>query len=154
MAVNTSKTMGHWIDGQELPPSGTDVLESLNPIDDSLYGTVARGTVEDINTAVNSAHAAFASYSQSTTNDREAWLCKAAELLEKRKEEFIDILHDEGGSTRKKAEFETNKAISFIRAAVGMVRNLTGKTLPSDYPGRISMTWREARGCRGGYYPV
>lgn len=146
MAVNTSKTMGHWIDGQELPPSGTDVLESLNPIDDSLYRTVARGTVEDINTAVNSAHAAFASYSQSTTNDREAWLCKAAELLEKRKEEFIDILHDEGGSTRKKAEFETNKAISFIRAAVGMVRNLTGKTLPSDYPGRISMTWREARG--------
>ena len=95
MAVNTSKTMGHWIDGQELPPSGTDVLESLNPIDDSLYGTVARGTVEDINTAVNSAHAAFASYSQSTTNDREAWLCKAAELLEKRKDPLASVVFRE-----------------------------------------------------------
>ena len=146
MTTHNDQAMGHWIDGREVPSSGDAVLETLNPLDDSLYGTVVRGTVADIDNAVESAHAAFLSYSQSSTNDREAWLCKAAELLEKQKEQFIEILHNEGGSTRKKAEFETNKAISFIRAAVGMVRNLSGKTLPSDYPGRISMTWREARG--------
>ena len=146
MTTDNNQAMGHWIDGQEVHSSGDAVLETLNPLDDSLYGTVVRGTIEDIDNAVKSAHAAFSSYSQSSTNDREAWLCKAAELLEKQKEEFIEILHSEGGSTLKKAEFETNKAISFIRASVGMVRNLSGKTLPSDYPGRISMTWREARG--------
>tara|TARA_B100001142_G_scaffold183_1_gene167 strand:+ start:4928 stop:6364 length:1437 start_codon:yes stop_codon:yes gene_type:complete len=146
MTTDNNQAMGHWIDGQEVHSSGDAVLETLNPLDDSLYGTVVRGTIEDIDNAVKSAHAAFSSYSRSSTNDREAWLCKAAELLEKQKEEFIEILHSEGGSTLKKAEFETNKAISFIRASVGMVRNLSGKTLPSDYPGRISMTWREARG--------
>jgi len=146
MTTDNNQAMGHWIDGQEVHSSGDAVLETLNPLDDSLYGTVVRGTIEDIDNAVKSAHVAFSSYSRSSTNDREAWLCKAAELLEKQKEEFIEILHSEGGSTLKKAEFETNKAISFIRASVGMVRNLSGKTLPSDYPGRISMTWREARG--------
>ena len=146
MSVNSNKTMGHWIDGQEVVASDGGVLESYNPLDDSLYGTVARGTEEDIKSAVESAHHAFSSYSQSAAKDRESWLCKAAELLEARKEEFMEILIDEGGSSRRKAEFEANKSISFIRAAVGMVRTMSGKTLPSDYPGRISMTWREPRG--------
>lgn len=146
MTKNSNKAMGHWIDGQEVFASDGGLLETLNPIDDSHYGTVALGTAEDVNRAVESAHKAFASYRKTSTNDREAWLCKAVELLEERKQEFIEILHDEGGSSRKKAEFESNKAISFMRAAVGMVRNMSGKTLPTDYPGRISMTWREPRG--------
>ena len=74
-------------------------------------------TNEDID-VVKSAHAF-----RVTTVVVMVWLCKITELLEKQKEEFIEILHNEGGSTRKKAEFETNKAISFKRMTVGMVRN-------------------------------
>ncbi len=138
--------MGHWIANESVPASDGGVLKSLNPLDDSLYAEVADGTADDIDRAVREAHAAFLAYKETTTTEREAWLCKAAELLEQRKEEFIAILINEGGSTRRKAEFETNKSIGFIRAAVGIVRQVSGKTLPSDYPGRISMTWRAPRG--------
>jgi acyl-CoA reductase-like NAD-dependent aldehyde dehydrogenase len=138
--------MGHWVNHSYAPASDGGVMESLNPLDDSVFAKVAEGTPEDIDKAVQAAHEAFGSYKDSSTNEREAWLCKAAELLEQRREEFIRLLMEEGGSTRKKATFETNKSISFIRAAVGMVRHVSGKTLPSDYPGRISMTWRSPRG--------
>jgi len=144
--ANGTPVFGHWINNASVPASDGGVLDSLNPLDDSVYAQVADGTPEDIDRAVECAHEAFRSYKDISTNDREGWLCKAAELLEQRKEEFIRILIEEGGSTRRKAEFETNKSISFIRAAVGMVRQMSGKTLPSDYAGRISMTWRAPRG--------
>ena len=136
----------HWIDNAYVASSGNDLMDILNPLDDSLYAQVAAGTHEDVDRAVKSAHQCFQSFSKTSTNDREALLCKASELLEERYEQFIDILIDEAGSARKKAEFETSKAISFIRGAVGIVRNMSGKTLPTDYPGRLSMTWRYPRG--------
>lgn len=138
--------VGHWIDNKNSPASDGGVMDVLNPLDDSLFMQVSDGTPEDIDRAVKSAHERFQTFSKTSTNDREAWLCKAAELLEERYEEFIDLLIDEGGSSRKKAEFETGKAITFLRAAVGIVRQMSGKTLPSDYPGRISMTLRYPRG--------
>lgn len=140
------KVFGHWIDNEFVPASDGALMNTLNPLDDSLFAQVAAGTEEDINSAVMSSHKSFQSFSNTSTNDREAWLCKAAQLLEERYEQFIDLLIDEGGSSRKKAEFETNKAISFVRAAVGIVRQMSGKTLPTDYPGRLSMTLRYPRG--------
>ena len=137
---------GHWVDNSYVSASDSGMMDTLNPLDDSLYAQVAAGTKEDVDRAVQSAHERFQSFSKTSTNDREAWLCKAAELLEERYEQFIDILIDEAGSSRKKAEFETNKAISFIRGSVGIVRNMSGKTLPTDYPGRLSMTLRYPRG--------
>jgi len=142
----SEQILGHWIDNASAPASDSGLMDVLNPLDDSLFAQVADGTPEDIDRAVKSAHERFQSYSKTSTNDREAWLCKAAGLLEERCEQFIELLIDEGGSSRKKAEFETSKAISFIRAAVGIVRQMSGKTLPTDYPGRLSMTWRYPRG--------
>ena len=138
--------LGHWIGNESVAASDGGILESLNPLDDSLYARVADGTTDDMDRAVQCAHEAFQSYRNTGNNDREAWLCKAAELMEQRRGEFTKILTQEGGSTLRKAKFETGKAISFLRAAVGMVRQLSGKTLPTDYPGRISMTLRAARG--------
>ena len=51
MTTHNDQAMGHWIDGREVPSSGNAVLETLNPLDDSLYGTVVRGTVADIDNA-------------------------------------------------------------------------------------------------------
>ena len=137
---------GHWIDNAYVSASDNGLMNSINPLDDSLFAQVAAGTKEDVDNAVKSADERFQTFSNTSTNDREAWLCKAAQLLEERFGQFIDILIDEGGSSRKKAEFETGKAISFLRGAVGIVRQMSGKTLPSDYPDRFSMTWRYPRG--------
>ena len=138
--------LGHWIDNKSVPASDGGTMAVLNPLDDSHFMTVADGTPEDIDQAVKSAHARFLEYRNSSTNDRETWLCNAAALLEARSDEYVDLLIDEGGSSKKKAQFETSKAISFLRGAVGIVRQMSGKTLPTDYPGRMSMTVRYPRG--------
>ena len=53
---------------------------------------------------------------------------------------------DEIGSPIKKAGFEVEKGLAFLRAAAGMTRQVTGKTIPSDAPGKFSMSIRSPLG--------
>lgn len=137
---------GIWIDNKPMPASDGGTFEVLNPLDDSLYRNVAECTVEDVDKAIVSAHKAFQTYKLTSTKEREKMLCKAAALMEEYIEQLKDILIDEGGSAYRKASFEAEKSVSFVRAAAGIVRQMTGKTLPSDYADKLSMTIRSPRG--------
>jgi len=135
-----------WIDGAPRPAKSGSVFDSLNPEDDSVYGRAAHGGVEDMLAAVASAKAACATFGETLAKDRERWLQKAAEIMEAREDDFVNALTDEIGSPKRKALFEFNKALGMLRAAAGMCRHVTGKTLPGDYPGRFSMSLRKPRG--------
>ncbi|MDF1830419.1 aldehyde dehydrogenase family protein, partial [Cycloclasticus pugetii] len=100
----------------------------------------------DINKAVEAAHHCFQTYSKTLAKDIEAMLCKAADLMERDRAEFTDILIDEIGSPINKANFEIGYAITHLRAAAGVARRVTGQTMPSDTPGRISMSVRKPLG--------
>ena len=146
MTTDDQQALGHWINGEHCTSAGGATFTVFNPSDDSPFSVVAEGSAVEMDLAVQAAHDAFQTYRHTSVNERERWLANAAAMLEERKAEFVDLLIDEAGSTISKAQFETGKAVSFIRAAIGMVRQVSGKTLPSDYPGRISLTWREPRG--------
>ena len=146
MVTPNNQVLGHWINNTFCDSADGSTFTVFNPVDDSPFAEVMDGSPDEIDRAVNAANKAFQTYRHSSVNEREAWLARAAALLEESKEEFVNLLIDEAGSTITKALFETEKAISFIRAAIGMVRRVSGQTLPSDYPGRLSLTWREPRG--------
>lgn len=135
-----------WIDGELIPASSGKYFDDLNPVDDSLYAHCAEGTGDDVDRAVQAAQAAFASYRKSVAKDREAWLSRAAALLEEQADEFADILVDEIGSSIGKARFEIGAAVTILRAAAGSTRMVSGKTMPSDTPGRFSMSLRSPVG--------
>lgn len=143
---NTAFEAAIWIDGAPRAALSGAVFDSLNPEDDRVYCRAAHGGRQDMLDAVACAKAAFATYGETMAKDRERWLQKAADVMEARADDFIDALIDEIGSPKKKAAFEFNKALGMLRAAAGMCRHVTGKTLPSDYPGRFSMSLRKPRG--------
>ena len=132
---------GAWVDG-----GNKETFEDLNPLDDSLYAQVAKGTEADVKNAVAAAKSAFKSFKQTTPTERERWLLRVAELMEERKSELIDCLIDEIGSPIQKAMFEFAKGLTMVRAAAGMCRNVRGETIPSDVPGKFSMSIREPLG--------
>ena len=132
---------GAWVDG-----GNKETFEDLNPIDDSLYAQVAKGTEADVKNAVAAAKSAFKSFKQTTPTEREMWLLRVAELMEERKSELIDCLIDEIGSPIQKAMFEFSKGLTMVRAAAGMCRNVRGETIPSDVPGKFSMSIRKPLG--------
>ena len=132
----------HWIGGKAIPPETGDYFKVTNPLQDETMAEAAAGSVADIDKAVQIAHEAFLSFRHSLPKEREKIMCKAAELLERDRDDFTKILVNEVGSPVKKAGFEVEKALTFFRAAAGMARNATGKTIPSDVPGKFSMSIR------------
>ncbi|PLS21058.1 aldehyde dehydrogenase family protein [Neptunicoccus cionae] len=140
------KTLQHFINGQWTDASDGETFEVLNPLDDSLYAYGAKGSRDDMQAAVAAAKAAFREYKETTPTQRERWLLRVAELMEERQKELIDCLIDEIGSPIQKAMFEFTKGLTMIRAAAGMCRNVRGETIPSDAPGKFSMSIREPLG--------
>ena len=145
--------LDHWIGGRSVAPACGQYRDDLNPLDDTCYARVADGTDEDIQAAVQAAEEAFGSYRQSLPKERERWLLRAAELLEARSDEFVEILIDEIGSPIRKAEREIATAVGTLRGAAGATRRLTGKTIPSDVPGRMSFSVRQPLGVIAGITP-
>ena len=140
------KTLQHFIGGQWVDAPGGETFEDYNPLDDSVYAHVAKGTGDDIRKAIAAAKAAFPAFRKTTPTERERWLLRAAELLEERQDKIVNCLIDEIGSPIGKAKFELGKGLAMLRAAAGMCRNVRGETLPSDTPGKMSMTIREPLG--------
>ena len=139
-------TLQHFIGGQWTNSQSGETFDVFNPIDDSLYFQAAKGSGDDIRAGILAAKTAFPAYKDTTPTERERWLLRVAELMEQRKVILIDCLIDEIGSTVTKANFEFGKGLAMIRAAAGMCRNVRGETIPSDVPGKFSMSIREPLG--------
>jgi acyl-CoA reductase-like NAD-dependent aldehyde dehydrogenase len=76
------------------------VIEVENPATRGVIGTVARADAEDVHLAVNAASAAFPEWSGLSAAERAAYMRKLADTIEKRKEEFCDIITAELGMPR------------------------------------------------------
>ncbi len=140
------KTLQHFIGGAWVDADGGETFEVYNPLDDSLYCHAAKGTGDDIRKGIAAAKAAFPSFKETKPTERERWLLRVAELMEEHQSEIVDCLIDEVGSTFAKAMFEFNKGLMMMRAAAGMCRNVRGETIPSDVPGKFSISIREPLG--------
>ncbi|MEM8540543.1 MAG: aldehyde dehydrogenase family protein [Pseudomonadota bacterium] len=140
------KHLQHFIGGDWVDADGSATFDVLNPLDDSAYATAAKGSGSDMGKAVSAAKSAFTAYRETLPKERERWLLRVAEIMEARKSDLIDCLIDEIGSPIQKAMFEFDKGLTMVRAAAGLCRNVRGETIPSDAPGKFSMSIREPLG--------
>ncbi|MDG1739104.1 MAG: aldehyde dehydrogenase family protein [Paracoccaceae bacterium] len=145
-AKSDMKSLQHFIGGNWVDAEGSKVFEVLNPLDDSLYCYSAHGTGNDMRDAIAAAKAAFPAYKETTPTERERWLLRVAEIMEERQQDLVNCLVDEIGSPVSKAMFEITKGLTMVRAAAGLCRNVRGETIPSDAPGKFSMSIREPLG--------
>lgn len=145
--------LDHWIGGVSIAPGTGAYFDDLNPIDDSIYAVAAVGTASDVDHAVQAADGAFRKHRDLPAAAREGWLIKAAEIMERDSALFQEVLVDEIGSPIAKAGFETRFAVGFLRAAAGVPRRVRGETIPSDTPGRFSMSLRQPVGVVAGITP-
>lgn len=143
----------HWIAGNPTPASSQRTFEDRNPLDDTVYAMAALGNDSDVAAAVENANDAFQKHGRLPPGSRESWLLNAADLLERNAVEFANILIDEIGSPIVKAEKEIATSVRFLRTSAGAVRQVSGKTLPTDVPGRMSFSIRQPLGVVAAFTP-
>ncbi len=98
------KRLQHYINGEWIDSTGTDVIDVINPATEEVFGQISNGTKEDLDKAVEAAKKAFPSFSQTTREERIEMINRIVEEYAKRKDEIIETVTNELGVPLKLSE--------------------------------------------------
>lgn len=118
----------------------------VSPTSGVVVTTASAAKAADAVKAVESAHAAFKSWSQTAPSERRRILLKAADALEAKTPDFIQAMAQEVGASELWAGFNVMLAANLFREAASLATQIQGETIPTDKPGTLSMTVRQPVG--------
>ncbi|WP_370890779.1 aldehyde dehydrogenase family protein [Janibacter sp. GXQ6167] len=121
---------------------GCSGREGRSPINGQVLSTIEWGGPSAVDGAVNSAAAAFVAWRDVPAPARGAVVKRLGELLVEHKEDLATLVSLEAGKITSEALGEVQEMIDICDFAVGLSRQLTGRTMPSERPGhRLMETW-------------
>ncbi|MFJ8630738.1 aldehyde dehydrogenase family protein [Streptomyces sp. NPDC093568] len=122
-------------------PEGDD-LQARTPVTgENLFGLRAAGAA-DTEEAVAAARTAFLTWRTTPAPRRGELVRRLGELLREHKGELADLVTIEAGKIRSEALGEVQEMIDICEFAVGLSRQLYGRTIASERPGhRLAETW-------------
>ncbi|MGW3037819.1 L-piperidine-6-carboxylate dehydrogenase [Streptomyces sp. NPDC001178] len=122
-------------------PEGADIRARTPITGEDLFGvraTTAAGTEE----AVSAAREAFLTWRTTPAPRRGELVRRLGELLREHKSDLADLITIEAGKIRSEALGEVQEMIDICDFAVGLSRQLYGRTIASERPGhRLAETW-------------
>jgi len=125
-----------------VPLAEGDTLYARSPITgENLFGLRAT-TPEEIDAAIGAAAEAFAAWRSTPPPVRGQLVRRLGELLRDHKQDLADLITIEVGKIRSEALGEVQEMIDICDFAVGLSRQLYGRTIASERPGhRLAETW-------------
>ncbi|WP_313891693.1 aldehyde dehydrogenase family protein [Psychrobacillus sp.] len=124
---------GSFIDEQELITGERDIIDVLNPYTQEKIGHILCANKNEVIQAVENAHDVFQhTMKKMPAHKRSQILRNAAVLLEKRSEEFAELLTLEAGKPIVEARGEVGRAIQVLYFAAEGTKNLHGQQIVLD----------------------
>ncbi|WP_077034545.1 aldehyde dehydrogenase family protein [Pelomonas sp. KK5] len=114
-----------YINGQWVEPLSPRTLDVINPATEGVAGRISLGSAADVDRAVKAARAAFASYSQTSLDERVALLEKIIEQYKARYADVAAAITEEMGAPAKLA--------SDSQAAIGIGHLSTALSVLKEY---------------------
>jgi acyl-CoA reductase-like NAD-dependent aldehyde dehydrogenase len=139
---------GEWIDAGD-----GKTFEDRDPFSGDVVAHVPASGRADARDAIEAAAAAFPAWSQTPPEARQTIFLRAADLLEGRRDEIVDLLARETGSTFGFAMFQHHFVVNLLRQAAAIPYAPLGQVLPTDTPGRMAMGVRRPVGVVGAIAP-
>lgn len=141
----------NFIDGEWI--SGTRTLAVLNPANSETIATVADGTRQDAERAVEAAHRSFASWKKVTAKERGAILRRWHDLILENAEDLGALMTWEQGKPLAEAIGEIKYGASFIEFYAEEGKRVCGDTIPTISPERRLQTYKQPVGVVGAITP-
>ncbi|WP_398476095.1 aldehyde dehydrogenase family protein [Tardiphaga sp.] len=95
MSKNNTK---FYINGEWVDPITPNLFDVINPANEEVAGQISLGSAVDVDRAVKAARAAFASFSQTTKQERLDLLASIVAAFERRFDEIAEVITAEMGS--------------------------------------------------------
>lgn len=146
--VNLQYIGGRWREG-----CSDKVTTVTNPYDDSVLTSIRQASVEDLDEAYHAAEAAQSAWAAQPPSVRRQVIMRAAQLLEERREEIVEWLVKESGSTVIKANAEVSLAAGITLEASSFPNRVHGRIVESNTPGKEIRIYRRPVGVVGVISP-
>jgi aldehyde dehydrogenase (NAD+) len=126
----------------ELGEPGGHGVPASTPITGDVLYTVAETTPDQAGAAIAEAAQAFTTWRTTPAPVRGALVARLGELLVEHKADLATLVTIEAGKITSEALGEVQEMIDICQFAVGLSRQLYGKTIASERPGhRLMETW-------------
>ncbi len=143
----------HFIGGKFVAPVKGEYFDNYSPIDGKVFTQAARGTKEDIDAALDAAHAAFPSWSKTSVASRSGVLLKIAQVMEDNLEYLATIeTIDNGKAIRETRAADLPLCIDHFRYFAGVLRAEEG-TISEHDEHTVSINLHEPLGVVGQIIP-
>ena len=152
--VKDAHTYLNYMNGQWLASSTGEVSASISPANkNEVVGYFQMSTLEELNTAVESAADAQKKWKKLSGGVRGDYLFKAANVMESRIDEIAETMTREMGKTFPEAKGETARGIAILRYYAGEGLRSIGDVIPSSDSSALLYTTRVPLGVVGVITP-
>jgi len=132
--VSLKSRYDHFIGGEWVPPIKGEYFENISPVNGKPFTEIARGTAEDIEAALDAAHAAFPGWSRTSTTERSNLLLQIADRLEANLEALaVAETWDNGKPIRETKAADLPLAVDHFRYFAGALRAQEGSIAEIDH---------------------
>lgn len=135
-----------FIGGKWSVGTSTKTIPNLNPYHQTTIFEMQGASVVDVDSAYSTAQKAFDEQLIQSTSLRQYIIKNLEQVIQQRREEIIQWLIDESGSTRLKANIEVDAALGIIQEAAQFPEQMTTTQLESKDPKVRSVVLRKPLG--------
>ncbi|RGE18824.1 aldehyde dehydrogenase family protein [Leucobacter sp. wl10] len=143
----------HYIGGEWVPPVKGQYFENVSPVTGKAFCEVARGTAEDIEVALDAAHAAAPAWGRTSVAERAVILNRIADRIEQNLEAIaVAETWDNGKAVRETLAADIPLAIDHFRYFAGAIRAQEGGISQIDHD-TVAYHFHEPLGVVGQIIP-
>ncbi|TPG15043.1 acetaldehyde dehydrogenase ExaC [Pedococcus bigeumensis] len=131
--VTVEPRYGHFIGGNWVEPKKGEYFENISPVTGRAFTEVGRGTVEDIEAALDAAHAAAPAWGKTSLGERSLILNRIADRIEENLEALaIAETWDNGKPVRETLAADLPLTVDHFRYFAGVLRGQEGSSSEID----------------------
>lgn len=147
--INFKTLKSQYINGDWREGSSNLQMENKNPYNGEIIATYKAASLDDLNEAYTTAQQVQKSWSKTNPVVQRDVFDKAVAYIEANHEAIVDVIIDEIGGTRLKAEFEVGLVKNMIKEASTFPMRMNGSILPSPIDGKENRVYRVPVGVVG-----
>jgi len=131
--VSYKEQYGNYINGEFVAPVNGNYMDNVSPVNGEVFCRVARSDADDINKALDAAHAAAAAWGKTSVQERSNTLLKIADRMEANLEMLaVAETWDNGKAVRETLAADIPLAIDHFRYFAGCLRSQEGSMAELD----------------------
>ncbi|WP_227940112.1 aldehyde dehydrogenase family protein [Alkalihalobacillus deserti] len=138
-----------FINGQWKEGSSLGTIQNYNPYSGEELLTIRAANNDDLNEAYTAAEQAQLIWEAMPLGEKQQLFERLVKVLEEKREEIIQWIVQESGSTLFKATFEFESSVTMVKESASFLTRITGSILPSYVPNKEHRVYRTAKGVIG-----